>query len=192
MFDHPLSWPGSEAVATGSKVTFDAGNATATMIGDTHYVSFCSGKAPDTAVVVSEIAAPAATKRFLAFMKCFFIFLALTTAVALDQEPSAPPTSKIPPQPRESWSAIKLKPDDKPAFPPPPAGWDVKRDDIPHGKLEMISYGSKTVGTRRKMNVYTPPGYSMTSSPPSNRATACRATASIAPSPDSPWVTGRR
>ena len=59
-FDHPLSWPGSEAVAMGSKVTYDAGNANATVIGDTHFVSFYSGKAPDTSVVVSEIAAPAA------------------------------------------------------------------------------------------------------------------------------------
>lgn len=58
VFDHPLSWPGSEAVATGSKVTFDAGNANATVIGDTHYVSFYSGKAPDTSVVVTEIASP--------------------------------------------------------------------------------------------------------------------------------------
>lgn len=62
VFDHPLSWPGSEAVATGSKVTYDAGNANATVIGDTHFVSFYSGKAPDTSVVVSEIAAPAAKK----------------------------------------------------------------------------------------------------------------------------------
>lgn len=62
VFDHPLSWPGSEAVASGSKVTFDAGNANATVIGDTHFVSFYSGKAPDTSVVVSEIAAPAAKK----------------------------------------------------------------------------------------------------------------------------------
>jgi hypothetical protein len=60
VFDHPLSWPGSEAIATGSKISYDAGNANATVIGDTHYVSFYSGKAPDTAVFVSEIAAPAA------------------------------------------------------------------------------------------------------------------------------------
>jgi len=60
VFDLPLNWHGSEAVATGSKVTFDAGNANATAIGDTHFVSFYSGKAPDTSVVVSEIAAPAA------------------------------------------------------------------------------------------------------------------------------------
>ena len=55
---------------------------------------------------------------------------------------------------------IELGPDDKPAFDDPPADFNVVRDDVPHGKLEMIQYDSKTVGTRRKMNVYTPPGYS--------------------------------
>jgi enterochelin esterase-like enzyme len=54
---------------------------------------------------------------------------------------------------------IVLGPDDKPAFDDPPAGFDVKRSGIPHGKLEMIEYDSKTVGTTRKMQVYTPPGY---------------------------------
>ncbi|HEX8913101.1 MAG TPA: alpha/beta hydrolase-fold protein [Humisphaera sp.] len=55
---------------------------------------------------------------------------------------------------------IVLGPDDKPAFDEPPKGFAAKRDGIPHGKLEMIEYESKTVGTRRKANVYTPPGYS--------------------------------
>src|SRR5512140_1987516 len=55
---------------------------------------------------------------------------------------------------------IELKPDDKPAFDDPPAGFNRKRDNIPHGKLEMIEYESKTVGTTRKMQAYTPPGYS--------------------------------
>jgi enterochelin esterase-like enzyme len=55
---------------------------------------------------------------------------------------------------------IVLGPDDKPAFDDPPTGFNQKRDDIPHGKLEMVEYESKTVGTTRKMNVYTPPGYS--------------------------------
>ncbi|HUP77344.1 MAG TPA: alpha/beta hydrolase-fold protein, partial [Pirellula sp.] len=30
---------------------------------------------------------------------------------------------------------------------------------VPHGKLEMIEYESKTVGATRNVNVYTPPGY---------------------------------
>lgn len=55
---------------------------------------------------------------------------------------------------------IELKPDDKPAFDDPPAGIDTPREGIAHGKLEMIEYESKTVGTTRKMQVYTPPGYS--------------------------------
>jgi enterochelin esterase-like enzyme len=59
-----------------------------------------------------------------------------------------------------SGGPIVLGPDDKPAFDDPPAGFDVKRDGIAHGRSEMIEYDSKTVGTRRKMLVYTPPGYS--------------------------------
>jgi enterochelin esterase-like enzyme len=55
---------------------------------------------------------------------------------------------------------IELGPDDKPAFADPPAGFNARRDNIPHGALTMVEYDSKTVGTRRKMLVYTPPGYS--------------------------------
>jgi enterochelin esterase-like enzyme len=55
---------------------------------------------------------------------------------------------------------IELGPDDKPAFDDPPAGFNARRDNIPHGALTMVEYDSKTVGTRREMLVYTPPGYS--------------------------------
>jgi len=55
---------------------------------------------------------------------------------------------------------IELGPDDKPAFPDPPAGFNVKRDNIPHGELTAVQYDSKTLGTRRQIRVYTPPGYS--------------------------------
>ncbi|QHS63228.1 alpha/beta hydrolase-fold protein [Chitinophaga agri] len=41
-----------------------------------------------------------------------------------------------------------------------PQGFDVLRNDITHGKIDTIVYASKTVGTRRKAVVYTPPGYS--------------------------------
>jgi hypothetical protein len=60
VFDNPLHWPASEAVATGSQSTFDAGNANATAIKGTHYVAFYSGKAPDTGILVSAIPAPTA------------------------------------------------------------------------------------------------------------------------------------
>ncbi|OYW75749.1 MAG: hypothetical protein B7Z37_12040 [Verrucomicrobia bacterium 12-59-8] len=63
VFDHPLQWPVSEAVASGSQIAYDAGNVNTTVIGDTHYLSFYSGKAPDTAVLVSVLAAPTAGEK---------------------------------------------------------------------------------------------------------------------------------
>jgi enterochelin esterase-like enzyme len=55
---------------------------------------------------------------------------------------------------------IELAPDDKPAFPDPPAGFRAKRDNITRGTLTNVQYDSKSTGTRRQMFVYTPPGYS--------------------------------
>ena len=51
-------------------------------------------------------------------------------------------------------------PDDKAAFPHAPEGFDKPREGIEHGKLERVDYDSKTVGVKRWMEVYTPPGYS--------------------------------
>ncbi|TCK82633.1 alpha/beta hydrolase [Albibacterium bauzanense] len=41
-----------------------------------------------------------------------------------------------------------------------PVGFDVYQENILHGKIDTISYESKTVGTIRRALVYTPPGYS--------------------------------
>ena len=60
VFTHPLHWPASEAVATGSQASIDAGNVNATRIRGTHYLSFYSGKTPDTAIMVSVLPAPSA------------------------------------------------------------------------------------------------------------------------------------
>src|SRR5207248_995233 len=55
---------------------------------------------------------------------------------------------------------IDLQPDDKAAFPNPPEGFDKAREGVEHGKLERVDYDSRTVGAKRWMQVYTPPGYS--------------------------------
>jgi enterochelin esterase-like enzyme len=55
---------------------------------------------------------------------------------------------------------IILGADDKAAFAPAPAGFDVARNDIPHGKMDSVNYYSASVGKERRMLVYTPPGYS--------------------------------
>jgi enterochelin esterase-like enzyme len=41
-----------------------------------------------------------------------------------------------------------------------PNGFDTRRESIEHGKVETVEYNSKSVGGKRKMVVYTPPGYS--------------------------------
>jgi enterochelin esterase-like enzyme len=41
-----------------------------------------------------------------------------------------------------------------------PAGFDSIQTNIPHGKIDTISYKSRTVGTTRRAIIYTPPGYS--------------------------------
>ena len=46
------------------------------------------------------------------------------------------------------------------AYPVPPEGFKTERANIPHGELKVVEYDSKTLGTRRLMRVYTPPGYS--------------------------------
>lgn len=74
------------------------------------------------------------------------VFAAITGFGQQPQRPQMPP--------------ITLGPDDKPAFPPAPVGFDVRREGIPHGKAEIVEYDSKTVGVKRKTLVYTPPGYS--------------------------------
>jgi enterochelin esterase-like enzyme len=45
-------------------------------------------------------------------------------------------------------------------LPAPPKGFDQKRDGTARGKVEAVEYGSKAAGGKRKMVVYTPPGYS--------------------------------
>jgi enterochelin esterase-like enzyme len=86
----------------------------------------------------------------------------LGASALLAQNP--PPAANADNRPAKGAAAfgwpIKLNADDKQAFPYPPVGFDVKRDGIPHGQLQMVGYDSKTVGTTRKMQVYLPPGYS--------------------------------
>ena len=46
------------------------------------------------------------------------------------------------------------------AYPAPPEGFNVARDNVPHGEVRLVEYDSRTLGTRRPLRVYTPPGYS--------------------------------
>jgi enterochelin esterase-like enzyme len=85
-------------------------------------------------------------------------------AAARSQETSRRPGPAGPPgRPRGNGpfgDPIELGPDDKQIYPEPEDSIVQKRDGIARGHLEMITYESKTVGTTRKLNVYTPPNYS--------------------------------
>jgi enterochelin esterase-like enzyme len=89
------------------------------------------------------------------------LFLLLAVVILAAAPPAALAQDRPDPRPRGVFGGrIVLNEDDVAAFPDPPEGIDARRDGIPRGKLEMIDYDSESVGTRRRMNVYTPPGYS--------------------------------
>jgi enterochelin esterase-like enzyme len=46
------------------------------------------------------------------------------------------------------------------SIPPVLEGYDIVQQDIAHGKIDTVTYVSKTVGTSRRVLIYTPPGYS--------------------------------
>jgi enterochelin esterase-like enzyme len=48
----------------------------------------------------------------------------------------------------------------QPAVKEAPKGFDIAKPGISHGKIDTITYASKTVGTKRRAVIYTPPGYS--------------------------------
>jgi enterochelin esterase-like enzyme len=64
----------------------------------------------------------------------------------------------IVPAPAQSDGGKSNEPATKSA--PPPEGFDRPRNGVSNGKLEMVEYDSKTVGAKRKAQVYTPPRYS--------------------------------
>ena len=81
------------------------------------------------------------------------------------QSSTATPAADAPPRrgpggPGGFGRRINLGPDDKQEFPDPPAGFNARREGVPRGQVEIITYDSKSVGSTRKMQVYTPPGYS--------------------------------
>jgi enterochelin esterase-like enzyme len=99
---------------------------------------------------------PGTAHEWLTWRRCLHEFAPLLFAQAQAATATPAPAQRGRPQ---FGGPITLNADDVPAFPDPPPGID-KEKGVPHGKLEMISYESKTVGATRKMYVYTPPGYS--------------------------------
>lgn len=92
------------------------------------------------------------------------------TAIDDNVSTPVPAANDAPNEPRRSRGGfggpIELGPNDIQRYPDPTDAIAQKRPGIARGKLEMIEYDSRSVGTTRKMNVYTPPGYSTESKYP--------------------------
>ncbi|HVU35573.1 MAG TPA: alpha/beta hydrolase-fold protein [Opitutaceae bacterium] len=74
---------------------------------------------------------------------------------------SSPPAEKVSPEIARANFArpVVLAPDDVRAFPDAPKGFKTPRRGIPHGRVEPFAYDSTVTGTRRKANIYLPPGF---------------------------------
>lgn len=80
-------------------------------------------------------------------------------APQLFREPSASaPDSQARPATPEARSAATSDPS-PPSIPPAPPGFDARREGVDRGKVETVEYESKSIGMKRKLVVYTPPGY---------------------------------
>jgi enterochelin esterase-like enzyme len=87
---------------------------------------------------------------------------AAKTAPADPAKPSTsqPATNRPPGRGSLAPTAPQAPEENTATYPVPPADFKTVRENIPHGELKVVEYDSKTLGTRRLMRVYTPPGYS--------------------------------
>jgi enterochelin esterase-like enzyme len=91
------------------------------------------------------------------------LFLGATSAFAQPASSSASGPAALPSDPEGIRAvlnrSVQLAEDDVRLFPDAPADFKTPRAGIPQGTLELFAYDSAVTGTRRKANVYLPPGY---------------------------------
>jgi len=85
------------------------------------------------------------------------LLLIAAVAAQAQEKPADAPTERA----RANFARkIVLGPDDVRVIPEAPDGFKAHRAGIPHGTIVPFEYDSDVTGTRRKANVYLPPGYS--------------------------------
>src|SRR5450432_1033683 len=62
-------------------------------------------------------------------------------------------------QPGRNSRPIVLNPEDTAAFAHAPSGFDQVREGILRGRTDSVQYASSSVGSTRKLLIYTPPGF---------------------------------
>jgi enterochelin esterase-like enzyme len=91
--------------------------------------------------------------------KALSFLLLSATLLSAEEKPAPAPAAPAPARPNAP-RPIELAADDVRLFPDAPAGYKKRRDGVPAGRIEPFEYDSAVTGTRRKANVYLPPGYS--------------------------------
>jgi enterochelin esterase-like enzyme len=87
--------------------------------------------------------------------------LLLTSALLVPVHAQENPEQVSDARARENFARpVVLAPDDVRSIPDAPADFRTRRANVPHGTVELFEYESGVTGTRRKANVYLPPGYS--------------------------------
>ena len=95
--------------------------------------------------------------QFLALSACLLAATSLLQAQAGNAAPSAPAAGRAG-QMQLSSATPLTETENLDVYPAAPEGFNVVRENIPHGEVKVVEYDSKTLGLRRMLRVYTPPG----------------------------------
>jgi enterochelin esterase-like enzyme len=113
----------------------------------------------------------------VALSACLFLAAISLHGQAASEAPSAPAATPAPPQgaaqaPQAGAPAARrggqmqlssatplAETENLDVYPAAPEGFNVARENIPHGEVKIVEYDSKTLGLRRMLRVYTPAGY---------------------------------
>src|SRR6478735_2966933 len=98
-------------------------------------------------------------RQFLAVSACLVVATSLLHGQAPQAAPPAAPPAGRGGQMQLSSATPIAETENLDVYPAAPEGFNVARENIPHGEVKIVEYDSKTLGLRRMLRVYTPPGY---------------------------------
>src|SRR6478609_9385045 len=97
--------------------------------------------------------------QFVALSVCLLVATTLVHAQAPQAgAPGVPAAGRAGPMQLSSATPL-AETENLDVYPAAPEGFNVARENIPHGEVKIVEYDSKTLGLRRMLRVYTPPGY---------------------------------
>jgi predicted peptidase len=97
--------------------------------------------------------------QFVALSACLVVATSLVHAQAPQAGAPAAPAGGRAGQMQLSSPTPLTETENLDVYPAAPDGFNVARENIPHGDVKIVEYESKTLGLRRMLRVYTPPGY---------------------------------